>query len=154
LGSSGTDLLSFRLLVPRSLLAAPIGQQTDFFRTDLGSTQPLEQGGSYTIGLRAPCQHGGLLQGDTDRSSLQLGEQRVGWTASTQASLTAKAPSRHLDASELGGKDAACRSLQPTLRCATVWACRVLIFPVSDGLFHGLTHGLLTCPLNVLFHLG
>src|SRR6266852_924565 len=142
------------MLVLRSLLALPIGQQTDFFRTDLGSTQPLEQVGSHTIGPRATCQHGGLLQGDTDRSTLQLGEQGVGWTASTQAPLTAKAPSRHLDASELGGKDSACRSLQPALRCATVWARRVLIFPVSDSLFHGLSHGLLTCLLNALFHLG
>jgi len=30
----------------------------------------------------------------------------------------------------------------------------LLVFPVSDGLFHGFAHGLLSYFLNVLFHFG
>ena len=46
------------------------------------------------------------------------------------------------------------RFLQSSLLVATLWAHRVPVLPVSDGLFQSLSHGLLTCLLNLLFHLG
>ena len=46
----------FLLLVCRTLLALPVGQQTDLFRTDLGATQPLEHGARRSIRPRTPRQ--------------------------------------------------------------------------------------------------
>jgi hypothetical protein len=141
------------LLLHRSLLAAPIGQQTDLFRTDLRSTQPLEQAARRSIGPRASGQHGRFLQGLADGSSLELVEQAVGWTPPPQTRLTTKAPSQHPHPSEGRGQHPSRRSFQSALLGSTVWPRLLLVFPVADGLFQRLAHRLLPCLLDLLFHL-
>src|SRR5690348_11445286 len=76
----GAGPLGLLLLLHRSLLAAPVGEQPNFFGTDLGSTDPLEQVGCYAIRPRTGREHGCFLQGPTDRASLELGEQASGRT--------------------------------------------------------------------------
>jgi len=142
------------LLLHGSLFAVVIGQQTDLFHTDLGATEPLERAARHTIGPGTSYEHRRLLQGHTDRSSLQLGEQPVGWTPAPLTVLAPKTSSLDLHTPKDGCYHPAHGSLQSSLLVATLWARRVLLFPVSDGLFQSLSHGLLTGLLNLLFHLG
>jgi hypothetical protein len=140
-------------LLHRSLLTAPIGQQTDLFGTDLGSTQPPEQAARRSIGPGAAGQHGRFLQGLADRSSFQLAEQARGWTPATHTPLTAKAPTWHLYPPEDGRDHPARRSFQATLLLATMGTGRGLVFPLPDSLFQRFSHSLLPCFLDLLFHL-
>jgi hypothetical protein len=94
------------------------------------------------------------LQGSTDGSSLQLHEQLIGWTPTPLARLATKASSLGLHTSKDGCYHPAHGSLQSSLLLTTIRARLVLILPVSDGLFQGLAHSLLTGFLNLFFHLG
>src|SRR6266436_2709023 len=107
---------------------------------------------SRSIGPRASGQHGRLLQGSTDGSSLELGEQAGGWTGPAPTPQTAKAPARYFDAPEARCDHPACRSFQAALRVPTVRTGPLLILPLPDGLFQGRAHGLLARFLNLLFH--
>jgi hypothetical protein len=80
--------------------------------------------------------------------------QAIGWTPALPAPEASKTPSRHLHASERRGYAPAHGSLQSALLFPTVRARGRLLFPVSDGPFQRLAHGLLTGLLDLLFHLG
>lgn len=154
LSGSGACLLGLLLLLRRSLLAMLIGEQTDLFGTDLGSSEPLEQAARHAIRPGTPGQHGCFLQGLADRSSFQVDEQLIGRTPATPASLAAKASARHQDASERRGYAPAHGSLQSALLFPTVRTGRPLIFPLFDGLLQRLAHGKLPSFLDLLFHFG
>src|SRR6266700_7099231 len=70
-----------------------------------------------------------------------------------QTGLAAKAPSRHLHPPESRRDCPAHGSLQSALLFATMRARGVLVFSFPDRLFERLSHPLLTCFLNTLFHL-
>jgi len=75
------------------------------------------------------------------------------WTPALPAPLAAQTPPRHRHPPE-GRRDHPSRgSFQPTLLAPTVRTRLLLVFPLSDGSFHGFSHGLPSCFLNTLFHL-
>ena len=150
---TGTGLLSLRLLPLSAKLAMPVGQQPDFFGADLSATQPLELAGRHAIGPGTAGYQRRLLQGCTDGSPRQGGEQLRRGAPAPSTLLAAKAPARHLHPSEGRGQRAAHRALQAALLGPTVWAAGPLLFPLPDRLLHGLTHRLPAGFLNVLFHL-
>src|SRR5205814_9863714 len=65
-----------------------------------------------------------------------------------------KTSSLSLDPSKDGGSHPAHGSLQSALLLATMRAGLLLVLPVSDGLFHSLSHGRMPGLLDLLFHLG
>ncbi len=127
--SLAPDLLRLLLLGVRSLLALRIGQQTDLFGTDLGSTPLLQQPTCHARGPRTPGQQCRLLQGLADRSPFKVFEQIIGWTSPAPTSLTTKAPTLHLDASEHRRADPAHCPLQSALLAATMRTRPPLLFP-------------------------
>src|SRR5437016_7598826 len=77
-----------------------------------------------------------------------------GRTPATPTPLTAKAPSRHLHPSKERSDDPSHRAFQAALLRSTVRTGLLLVFPLSDGLFECLAHGLLSYVLHLVFHLG
>ncbi len=140
------------MLLLGALFALLIGEQAQFFGTDIGPAQFLQHPARHAIRPRCPGQDGGFLEWLADRASFEVAEQASDGTPAVQTRLTPEAPSRHFHPPKERGDAPAHRAFQSVL-LAAVRTPAVLVFPLPDRLFQGRSHRLLPAFVYLLFHL-